>query len=589
MRQAAAAAALSSMPARHGASASEDFGPDPHHEWARPSADDRARSMSSGAKAGPPRPRGASESGGERLRPRMWFSRKQVNASSSALSDDEDDGQPSGSRSSGMLISWPTAPLDGRPIKSANPMADIAELYQSGDSSTNQDARGTIENMAALGMTSTSSPAIPTRRPVTPPPPNTRSISLDECPTPLSPFRRNPPNMKARKSPRIAPLVFSNTPGDPPALPDVMSTFVGSPRHGQSAKASPATASEPTFVPPSPGRSSLMPSSRRPSNESTSSLRMQAGTLGQPFSDHPRVTPPRSFSSEASMTSARSTPSPVSVDLDMETEELNVFDEDEDWTATHASALSGVLSKAQAMTLDTKQPQTIRATGYTVEVVCIDNRQNDDDEQDSVRWEITIKKDRRVDGRMAPRTQTSPVALTRGLSVSAAPATASSINLSLAIDRPTGKLAFISLPTDPQATPNHRPRPARLDMGRADPPDSPSPSTQRFQAAMRTSDRSTTTPTSPYFANEARHPATALSPPPPLTASPNPSGRFPLARRTGPTRGSFTSSAPTPAKSHFADSPRLLTPRSPPASPRELSNQRRKVSLQDGVLFGPDL
>jgi hypothetical protein len=88
--------------------------------------------------------------------------------------------------------------------------------------------------------------------------------------------------------------------------------------------------------------------------------------------------------------------------------------------------------------------------GFEVEVSCADTRIDNEE----MRWEVVIR--RKGGSGVVP---SSPLQLSTSGSVAQAPSTASSINLSLALDQPTGKLVFIAFPMDIHATPTKR-RPA---------------------------------------------------------------------------------------------------------------------------------
>ncbi|KAK4685764.1 hypothetical protein P7C73_g4376, partial [Tremellales sp. Uapishka_1] len=104
--------------------------------------------------------------------------------------------------------------------------------------------------------------------------------------------------------------------------------------------------------------------------------------------------------------------------------------------------------------------------GYEVEIICSDSRE----ECDELRWEVVIRK-------KAPKTavpgSSSPLHLSTSSSTAQAPSSASSINLSLALDQPTGKLVFIAFPMDLHATPTRR----RPSASIGTPPMNGSPST----------------------------------------------------------------------------------------------------------------
>ncbi|WVF70396.1 hypothetical protein IAT40_005186 [Kwoniella sp. CBS 6097] len=109
--------------------------------------------------------------------------------------------------------------------------------------------------------------------------------------------------------------------------------------------------------------------------------------------------------------------------------------------------------------------------GYEVEILCNDGRagniSNDDSSvsvnrtggggEDEIRWEVII---RRQSSRSTIQATSSPLQLSTTSSTATAPLSASSINLSLSLDQPTGKLVFISFPMDIHATPTRRRRPS---------------------------------------------------------------------------------------------------------------------------------
>jgi len=103
--------------------------------------------------------------------------------------------------------------------------------------------------------------------------------------------------------------------------------------------------------------------------------------------------------------------------------------------------------------------------GYEVAVVCSDERENENGE---IKWEVTIRP--RSDSRPSSsststgdgyHTSAIPLNLSTSSSTALSPPTASSINLSLSLDQPTGKLVFIAFPMDIHATPRHRPTPSQ--------------------------------------------------------------------------------------------------------------------------------
>lgn len=89
--------------------------------------------------------------------------------------------------------------------------------------------------------------------------------------------------------------------------------------------------------------------------------------------------------------------------------------------------------------------------GYEVKITCLDDRADNEE----MKWQVTIRQRSSKNSLHHP---TSPLQLSTATSLAQAPATASSINLSLSLDKPTGKLVFISFPMDIHATPTTRRR-----------------------------------------------------------------------------------------------------------------------------------
>ncbi|KAK1926559.1 hypothetical protein DB88DRAFT_471091 [Papiliotrema laurentii] len=106
---------------------------------------------------------------------------------------------------------------------------------------------------------------------------------------------------------------------------------------------------------------------------------------------------------------------------------------------------------------------------YEVEVVCNDSRAEDEE----MRWEVVIRKRRPNAEPINP--PTSPLALSTSSSIAPAPMTASSINLSLSLDQPTGKLVFIAFPMDLHATPRRTARAPTTPPRAVTPPPAPNP------------------------------------------------------------------------------------------------------------------
>lgn len=89
--------------------------------------------------------------------------------------------------------------------------------------------------------------------------------------------------------------------------------------------------------------------------------------------------------------------------------------------------------------------------GYEVEISCADERIEDEE----IRWSVVIRRQPRSNS--STTTNPTPLQLSTTTSRTSAPPSASSLNLSLSLDAPTGKLVFISFPTDLHATPRRRP------------------------------------------------------------------------------------------------------------------------------------
>ena len=104
---------------------------------------------------------------------------------------------------------------------------------------------------------------------------------------------------------------------------------------------------------------------------------------------------------------------------------------------------------------------TLAEDGYEVEAFCVDRRGDGEE----MKWEVTIRRLRRSNlarsqshngEMMSNTTSTSPLQLSTNPSIALAPTSASSINLSLSLDQPTGKLIFIAFPMDMHATPTRK-------------------------------------------------------------------------------------------------------------------------------------
>lgn len=211
---------------------------------------------------------------------------------------------------------------------------------------------------------------------------------------------------------------------------------------------------------------------------------------------------------------------------------------------------------------------------FQVETVCVPSADGE-----TMRWEIVVRR-QPAGSSSASSTGTGvngPVQLSQTRTTTRAPITTSSVNLSLSLDRPSGRLAFLSLPaatSDPHATPirsraNHPAAigvaKARMDNSPGPASASPSPSPYNREsglgrsASIRASDPSNIT--SPTFAPSAR------------------------AMRSGDRRQISNSSVPMWPNSPLSPGA-PITPVSPPGSPRDaVVRERRKASLQGGVLY----
>ncbi|WWC87377.1 uncharacterized protein L201_002266 [Kwoniella dendrophila CBS 6074] len=210
--------------------------------------------------------------------------------------------------------------------------------------------------------------------------------------------------------------------------------------------------------------------------------------------------------------------------------------------------------------------------GYEVMINCINNKDDDgmDNEDEEIRWEIVIKKQSDHNHNQAfnqQNTQSSlsgPVQLstsTNGV-IAQAPLSASSINLSLNLDRPTGKLVFISFPMDIHATPTRRRRPSTTNGIRMINQNSNITSSPRSNNNVISSPSTTTT------INGTTNPRPST---PPNQIQSNLIG--------GNSIGSSVTLTRTPSSRRKAPppwpSPRTEKPISPPTSPRDVFTPKK--------------
>ncbi|WWC58952.1 uncharacterized protein I303_101497 [Kwoniella dejecticola CBS 10117] len=197
-------------------------------------------------------------------------------------------------------------------------------------------------------------------------------------------------------------------------------------------------------------------------------------------------------------------------------------------------------------------------SGYEVIVNCISTKGENENDNDNgngngnekeigeIKWEVTIKKQ----SSQSPNTPTSPLQLSTGGVTATAPHSASSINLSLSLDQPTGKLVFISFPMDIHATPTRKRRPSMVSRIRDRDRDSSISSPRGMLSAASVSLPSPRPSTPP---NQMQ--SNLVGTPTEGTLS-----RTPSSRRKPP--------PPWP-------SPRTTNPISPPASPRDVFTPRK--------------
>ncbi|KAJ9107187.1 hypothetical protein QFC19_002847 [Naganishia cerealis] len=214
-----------------------------------------------------------------------------------------------------------------------------------------------------------------------------------------------------------------------------------------------------------------------------------------------------------------------------------------------------------------------------------DNTGNASDDYEEFSWNVVIRR-KKVPRDSVPvagstSASTSPLQLSDTPTHAIVPSTASSINLSLNLHQPAGKLVFISVPPVTEV-PSHRRKTSHSAVY--------GPSITKL-ASARVDERSPSP--SPASSRQFSSRGGLLSPR--LTSSPS--------TRTK-TSYNKAASAPTPSESdesheevHRSSESASTTPGraypageqihavSPPASPRDLMMRRRKASLQGGVLY----
>lgn len=390
------------------------------------------------------------------------------------------------------------------------------------------------------------------------------SSQIAAFPTALSPPRRTP----VSKSPRIPPLVW------PPRSGGVSPTTGRSPQMPFSAGFSGeviveglASVSRTPPLPMFPSRGSWedvgsiemlrkhtsSPSPPRPQQEllsSSSEGDVFGDSITAPFS-------PRSGSSpyRTEMT-ARSNDSVLAIaDQHRSSPAVDSTDSDEDSDDEYdENVIIGQVKPQQfrkgSVIGSRPSIDMPKRPAYQVEVVC--NRA-DLDQGEDMRWEVVVRKVN-SDSTSQPPTNNAPIQVSDSPVTIAVPFSASSLNLSLSLDQAEGRLVFVTLPSfgDTQHTPTRR-RPSVSGH-------SPSPSPSAGSTFGR----------HPHRISDA-----AIDP---LPTSPRHRNQFP--RKLRPTSPTASALPGSPLTSGFPP-----TPTTPPISPREVLNSRRKASLHDGVLY----
>lgn len=172
--------------------------------------------------------------------------------------------------------------------------------------------------------------------------------------------------------------------------------------------------------------------------------------------------------------------------------------------------------------------------GYEVEVTCDDSQWLAREEQGEMSWKVTVRRTQRGNtstsstntaGPSSSGAAINPLQLSSGRSIATAPGTASSINLSLSLDQPTGKLVFIAFPMDLHATPKRRGSASTSrrsqDPGPPTPPIAPSPRDLFSAGSQSQSSSAEASSSSSRMETPPPLPSTATAPhtPPPLLPS----------------------------------------------------------------------
>ncbi|KAJ9112693.1 hypothetical protein QFC22_006195 [Naganishia vaughanmartiniae] len=211
------------------------------------------------------------------------------------------------------------------------------------------------------------------------------------------------------------------------------------------------------------------------------------------------------------------------------------------------------------------------------------------DEYEEFSWNVVIRRNKialdsaSTTDSMSP--STLPIQLSNTPIHSIVPPSASSINLSLNLHQPTGKLVFISIPPVTDIPPAGRrishsaaygPAISKIANARIERSPSPSPASSRQFA----SGEALLSPKSTSFSSVRTNPSfikAALAP------APSESDESYEETHTSSQRTLGNAGFAYPAGQQAGQ--QLYTTASPPASPRDLMMRRRKASLQGGVLY----
>ncbi|ODN74807.1 hypothetical protein L202_07122 [Cryptococcus amylolentus CBS 6039] len=369
------------------------------------------------------------------------------------------------------------------------------------------------------------------RRSLTPPDsaPPLHHPFLAPYPTPLSPPRRPggaiPSSPRALQSfhaeqkkggrPSTAPSSINETLASPASRP-VTPTTVSSPlRKAHPPSASPAPPSSPSPIksstsprplsqPAQPPRTPVVTAEWLKRKPSSGRLRhtpsLSADNIPLPPNPLAYGTPPRPAKNGSRAKGLDESPR-----IHMSTaRERNVSSSSTSSSSTDAFSSDGEIGfkspTRRNISTPTRPPSASRAIpldgSYEVQINCSDDRE----EMEEMKWEVTI---RRRSSRNPSQQPVSPLHLDTTSSTTTAPLTASSINLSLSLDEPTGKLVFISFPMDIHATPTRRRRGSQGGHAGSREKEKVQAQVQQYQASPRNSFGLAPRPVTPPSSNRA--------------------------------------------------------------------------------------